>query len=73
MSGLYLLCGASTPPYRTLWKRGACTDAASREMSDSGSISTETVPSLKGRFSFTATRPSAVNVTCSWAMGGLNT
>jgi hypothetical protein len=42
-------------------------------MSDSGSISTETVPSRNGRFSFTVTRPSAVKVTCSWAMGGLNT
>jgi hypothetical protein len=56
ISGLHLLCGASTPPYRTLWNLGGCTEAASREMRDSGSISTETVPSRKGFFSFRTAR-----------------
>jgi hypothetical protein len=31
------------------------------------------VPSRKGFFSCTATRPSSVMLTCSWAMGGRST
>src|SRR5271169_5950854 len=48
MRGRSLLAGASTPAYLTVWRRGGGTDAASRQRSDSGSMSTATVPSEKG-------------------------
>ena len=73
ISGLHCCAGRAHHRTGRCWNLGGCTEAASRELRDSGSISTETVPSRKGFFSFTATNPSAVNVTCSCAIGGLNT
>jgi hypothetical protein len=46
------------PAYRTVCRRGAGTDAARRLRSESGSRSTATVPSEKGRFSWVESRPS---------------
>jgi hypothetical protein len=41
----HVLAGASTPEYFTVWKRGGGTLVASLHKSESGSISTATVPS----------------------------
>lgn len=68
-----LLADASTPAYRTVCKRGAGTDAARRLSSESGSMSTATVPSEKGFFSVIRTRPSGPRVTRSCATAGRNT
>ena len=45
MRDLQVLAGASTPAYFTVWNRGGGTLVASRQSSDSGSMSTATVPS----------------------------
>jgi hypothetical protein len=41
----HMLVGASTPECFTVWKRGGGTLVASLQRSESGSISTATVPS----------------------------
>jgi len=41
----HVLAGARTPAYFTVWQRGGGTLVASRQSSDSGSMSTATVPS----------------------------
>src|SRR6266545_3968500 len=51
MRALHVLAGASTPAYLTVWNRGGGTLVASRHSSDSGSMSTATVPSAYAFFS----------------------
>jgi hypothetical protein len=51
MRALQVLAGASTPAYLTVWNRGGGTLVASQHSSDSGSISTATVPSAYAFFS----------------------
>ncbi len=51
------LAGARTPAYFTVWKRGGGTLVARRHWSDSGSISTATVPSWYARSRAIRIRP----------------
>jgi hypothetical protein len=68
--GRSLLAEASTPLYRTVWKRGYGTAAARRHSSDSGSTSIAMVPSENARFSVIRTRPSLPGTMRSCATAG---
>ena len=70
MRDLHGLAEASTPAYLTVWNRGGGTLVASRHSSDSGSMSTATVPSAYAFFSVMRTNPSGRSSTRSYATGG---
>jgi hypothetical protein len=56
-----------------VWKRGGGTLVARRHNSDSGSMSTATVPSVYAFFRVMRTRPSGRGRRRSWAIGGRRT
>ena len=64
-------CGASTPWYRSMWKRGGGMAAQSRAMKFSGLNTTALVPSAQAAFSPSRTPPSGCSSSRSCARGGL--